>query len=304
MIGYEKIKTKARVFQQMTGLPLKAFRKLLPTFKKAYEQEQETEEEIRVKPRQRKKGGGRKGKLGSEADKLVFILFYFKFYPIQEVQGFFFGISQSQVNYWVHYLTPILNEALGYEKQLPARKTRQIKQVLAECPDLEFIIDGTQRPIQRPKNKKRQRDCYSGKKRRHTIKNNVISQKGKKKIRGLSPTVPGKMHDKKLADEQELEFPPDTHLWQDTGFQGYHPPNVTIHQPFKKPKGGQLSPAQKEHNKLVSKERVEVEHSIGGVKIFRIVRDIYRNHRQDFDDLIMETACGLFNLRLDFSTVS
>lgn len=304
MIGYEKLKTKPRVFQQMTGLPLKAFEKLLPTFKKAYKHQQEIEEEIRAKPRHRKKGGGRKGKLGTEADKLLFILFYFKFYPIQEVQGFFFELSQSQVNYWVHYLTPILNEALGYEKQLPARKTTEIKQILAECPDLEFIIDGTERPIQRPKNKRRQRDCYSGKKRRHTIKNNVISQKGKKKIRGLSPTVPGKIHDKKLADEQELEFPSGTHLWQDTGFQGYHPPNVTIHQPFKKPKGRQLNLAQKEHNKLVSKERVEVEHSIGGVKIFRIVRDIYRNHRQDFDDLIMETACGLFNLRLDFSTVS
>jgi hypothetical protein len=55
-------------------------------------------------------------------DKLVFILFYFKYYPTQEVLGFLFGIGQSQANEWIHRLTPLLNAALGYEQQLPARR--------------------------------------------------------------------------------------------------------------------------------------------------------------------------------------
>jgi hypothetical protein len=53
-------------------------------------------------------------------------------------------------------VAPILNRAFGYEKQLPARKIRDIEQILAGCPGLESIIDGTERPIRRPKDQKRQ----------------------------------------------------------------------------------------------------------------------------------------------------
>jgi hypothetical protein len=230
----------------------------------------------------------------------LFILFYFKVYPLQELLGFLFGLSQPQANYWIHSLTPILNQALGYEQQLPARKTGDIERLLAECPDLEFIIDGTERPIQRPKDPQGQRDNYSGKKKRHTVKNNVISHKPTKKIKALSPTVPGKKHDKKLADQEQYRFPAGSKLWKDTGFQGYEPQQIITYQPKKKPKGGELTVAEKEANQAISKERIGVEHSIGGVKVFHIVRDIYRNHKQGFEDLIMETACGLHNLRLDF----
>jgi hypothetical protein len=233
-------------------------------------------------------------------DKLVFILFYFRLYPIQTVQGFLFDLSQAQANDWIHRLSPVLNTALGYEMQLPARKAADLEQVLAECPALEFIIDGTERPIQRPKDKQGQRDYYSGKKKGHTVKNNVITDKRSKKIKGLSPTVFGKKHDKKLADQEQYRFPPGSRLWKDTGYQGYEPEGVITYQPKKKPKGGQLTQAEKTQNQIISSERIGVEHSIGAVKVFHIVRDIYRNHKQDFEDLIMETACGLHNLRLDF----
>ena len=48
------------------------------------------------------------------------------------------------------------------------------------------------------------------------------------------------------------------------------------------------------------KLRVRVEHSIAGVKVFRIARDIHRNLKANFEDTLMETACGLHNLRVDF----
>ena len=57
---------------------------------------------------------------------------------------------------------------------------------------------------------------------------------------------------------------------------------------------------EKEQNRLISSQRISVEHSIGGVKVFAIVREIYRNMTIGFEDLIMETACGLHNLRLDY----
>jgi hypothetical protein len=237
-------------------------------------------------------------------DKLIFILFYFRHYPVQELQGWLFGMGQSQAWDWIHRLTPILNEALGYEKQLPARKKQDIEQVLATCPGLEFIIDGTERPIRRPKDKKRQESHYNGKKKRHTIKNNVVSDKRTRKIKVLSETCEGKKHDKKLADEQKIPFPEGCSLWKDTGFQGYEPEHIISYQPTKKPKGKELTTEQKEQNRLISKERIGVEHSIGGVKAFAIVRCIFRNMREGFDDMVMETACGLHNLRCDFPMVA
>ncbi|MBI1878069.1 MAG: hypothetical protein HYR94_07555 [Chloroflexi bacterium] len=82
-----------------------------------------------------------------------------------------FGIGQPQANEGIHRLTPLLNTALGYEQQLPARQAADLEQVLAQCPELEFIIDGTERPIQRPKDPQRQREPDSGKKKRPTVKN-------------------------------------------------------------------------------------------------------------------------------------
>jgi len=132
------------------------------------------------------------------------------------------------------------------------------------------------------------------------VKNNVVTEKRTKKVKVLSATVEGKKHDKKLADEQAIPFPNGSKVWQHTGFQGYGPEGVTTYQPSKKPKGKELTTEQKQKNKELSAERIAVEHSIGGVKTFRIVHDIFRNFREGFDDLVMETACGLHNWRLDF----
>lgn len=116
----------------------------------------------------------------------------------------------------------------------------------------------------------------------------------------MSDTCEGKKHDKKLAEEQAIPFPNGSQVWKDTGFQGYEPEGVTTYQPMKKPKGKELSTEQKQQNKQLSKERIGGEHSIAGVKVFGIVHDIFRNFRTGFDDLVMETACGLHNWSLDF----
>ncbi len=67
----------------------------------------------------------------------------------------------------------------------------------------------------------------------------------------LSPTQQGTVHDKKMADEQELVFPNNLHLFQDSGFQGYCPENVHLVQPFKKPPKKELSPLKKWFNRYL-----------------------------------------------------
>jgi hypothetical protein len=196
------VKKKPAIFRSFTGLSPKAFQTLLPGFYQASEDDLDSRDAKRKHKRQRERGGGRQGSLKTLEDKLLFILFYLKFYPVQEVQAYLFGMGQAQAWDWIHRLTPILNRALGYEKQLAARKNQAIEQILAACPGLEFIIDGTERLIRRPKDKKRQESHYSGKKKRHTVKNNMVSDKRTRKIKVLSETCESKKHDKKLADEQ------------------------------------------------------------------------------------------------------
>jgi len=287
------------MFKSLTGLSVEGFEALLPAFAVAYEADLQKRDKHRGVLRQRERGAGQKGALPELADKLVFILFYFRVYPVQIIQGFLFGMGQPQANEWIHRLSPILREALGYDLQLPARAPADIKAVLESCPGLEFIIDGSERPIRRPKEATRQQANYSGKKRRHTRKNNVITDKPKGKVRGLSPTVEGKRHDKKLADEQGNLFPNGSKVWKDTGFQGYEPKHVTFLAPTKKPRGRELSPEQKAANTRIAKDRIAIEHTLGAVKVFRIVADVFRNLRHDFDDLAMEICCGLHNFRLD-----
>jgi DDE superfamily endonuclease/Helix-turn-helix of DDE superfamily endonuclease len=299
MIQFEHLKKQPQMLSCLTGLNLTAFSELLPAFSAAYEADVAQRDQQGARPRQRGRGAGQKGALPRIEDKLVFILFYFRMYPVQMAQGFFFGMGQPQANAWIQRLSPILKQALGDEVQLPAREAQPIEPVLAACPGLEFIIDGTERPIRRPQDKQRQQQTYSGKKKRHTRKNNLLSDKRTGKIKALSPTVEGKCHDKKLADEQQGRFPPGSRLWKDTGFQGYEPVGVRTLQPTKKPKGRDLSPEARLTNAAISKERIGVEHSLAGVKVFRIVHDVFRNLRQGFDDLVMEIACGLHNVRVD-----
>ncbi len=300
MISYATVKHKPGLLKNFSGVSHSAFKKLRVSFGRAYAADLQQREEQRAQPRQRRAGGGRKSAVLSLEDKLLFILFYVKYYPVQVVQGYFFGMGQAQANEWIHRLTPVLNQALGYECQLPARQTQTAEQVLAACPGLQFIIDGTERPIRRPTNADKQRQYYSGKKKRHTVKNNIVTDKRTGKVKVLSPTVPGKQHDKALADAQKIPFPPGSQLWKDTGFQGYEPAQVRTFQPKKKPHGAELSPSDKRLNRFLAQGRIGVEHTLRGVKVFHIVADTFRNLRLGFDDLVMQIACGLHNLRLDF----
>lgn len=120
------------------------------------------------------------------------------------------------------------------------------------------------------------------------------------KVVYLSPTQPGKKHDKKVADEAAIAYPPQATLGKDTGFQGYEPPGVVTWQPKKKPKGRDLTVAERFLNAMLSSARIVVEHTLAGVKRCHIVKDVFRNTKPGFTDLAMEVACALHNLRVDF----
>ena len=89
-------------------------------------------------------------------------------------------------------------------------------------------------------------------------------------------------------------------MLQDTGFQGFELEHIAILQPKKKPKGKALSEEEKQVNQMISSVRVRIEHVMSGIKRCRIVKDKHRNWLKGFKDTVMEIACGLHNLRLQF----
>ena len=94
-----------------------------------------------------------------------------------------------------------------------------------------FFHDGVERPIQRPKDVEAQQAYYSGKKKQHTVKNNILIKVSDSKVVFLTPSYEGRIHDKRIADMAGYSPPPGSVLYQDTGFQGFTCPDVKIIQP-------------------------------------------------------------------------
>jgi DDE superfamily endonuclease len=116
----------------------------------------------------------------------------------------------------------------------------------------------------------------------------------------LSPTYEGKASDKSLAELAGYTLPSGSCLYQDKGFQGFFLPGITICQPKKKPCGGELTPLEKAENRRLSSIRIRIEHAIGGVKRYRMVKDKIRLLKDRVRDTVMETCCGLHNFRLQY----
>jgi hypothetical protein len=298
MISYDKVKDNAPLLIALTGLTFSEFEKLLVAFEKAWE-DYIIKNHIDEKERQRHYGGGRKPVLENSEDKLLFILIYFKLYPLQIFIGFLFGMGQSQANEWIHKLSAILKTTLDNLNVLPERDSDNLEEALEKAEEKEVAIDGTERRRQRPKDNEKQKEFYSGKKKAHTMKNNIVVTVEGRKIIYLSGTYEGKKHDKKICDDEALVFPEKTIVNQDTGFQGYEPEGVIIKQPKKKPRGGELSLEEKNQNSIFSSIRVVVEHVISGIKRCRIVKDVLRNTKENYDDLVIEISCGLHNFRTE-----
>ena len=205
MISHTKISRHRRMCKTFTGLSTEGFKQMLPSFEEAWEADLDRRDAGRLRLRGR--GGGRKGGPGVCRQARVHPGL-FPALPHPSGAGSALRDGQPQANEWVHRLTPFLNAALGHQQQLPARQPRDLEAVLGACEELEFIIDGVERPIQRPKNPERQRQFYSGKQKRHSLKNNLIIERRTRKIKGLSTTCEGK----KLADEQAPPFPKGSKL--------------------------------------------------------------------------------------------
>lgn len=298
MINTALLLKNKRIALAVTGLTPQEIQRLLPAFEQCLIQYR-----YQVKPKEKREraiGGGKKGDLPTPLHKLVFVLMYLKIYPTYDVMGFLTGRQRSKCQASISHFLPVLEMALGRELALPKRKITSPEEFYRLFPEVKDVfMDGTERRTQKPRNLRRRKRLYSGKKKATTRKNIIISD-ARKRILVLAPTKSGRRHDKRLSDKFAMaeNIPPDIPLWTDTGFQGIQHTHPNVFMPQKATKKKPLSREERENNKIISGIRIVSEHAIGGMKRMKAASDIYRNRLPNLDDIFNLLAAGIWNFHL------
>jgi hypothetical protein len=283
----ERLQRSPKAFRQLTGITPAAFDRLLAGLTPRHEQ---AEARRKDRPgRRRKPGAGRKHAL-SLADRLLMLLIYYRTYATHAFLGFLFGVDDSAVGRNINPLQPLPAGIF----RIPERRVK-----LDPEDTRELFFDATERPTRRPG--RDQREFYSGKKERHTIKAQVVVVRRTKppgpgakprrvRVAAVCASAPGSVHDKRLYDRSRVVAPPDAKRTGDTAYTG-----TGLKAPTRKPRGGELTAGQKAENRGVSRRRVVAGHGIGKMKVWRVAAERYRNP-VGRHTLIMKNVAGLHNL--------
>ena len=228
------------------------------------------------------------------------LLMYYRMYTTYDMLGMIFDLDKSNVARNIKYLEPAVKCSIPIpaKKYVDSKKLKTISELLQSFPELIVITDGTEQPIPRPKNKRKRKTHYSGKKKKHTVQNQItINLDGI--IIHKSTHSPGSHHDYKIYKSKHPVLSDELLQFYDLGYLGIQKdfPKQTSILPYKKKKGKKLTVPQKEWNKLQSKIRIKVEHVIAQIKKFRINSDTFRNKLCRYD-MISDIVCGIVNFKI------
>lgn len=272
---YNKLSKKPHTFQKITGVSVSEFNTMLEKLRPLWNKRVE-------KP---KKVSGRPYGLGRLENHLLCLLLYYRTYTSLFFLSWWFKVDVSTISRSIKRLEPILAKIVAIKKE------RTLKQEELE----KILIDCTEQPIERPQRK--QKKYYSGKKKRHTIKTEIqVNSQGR--IINLSPPSPGSVHDFEVR-KRHAPLPANAQILADSGYQGLQKVHHNTSIPYKKTKKKPLSKSEKAYNKTLSQARVKVENKIRELKIFRILKDTYRNKRRDYG-IKMNIIAGIVNLKYGF----
>lgn len=253
-------------------------------------------------------GGGGHYKLKSFQDKLLVPLMYYRLYLTYELLSWMFGVHVSNLNRLVHRLEPVLAKRLNPQPPTPLkRRIRNWEEFQNAYPELtEVVIDATEQVTQRPSGQKRQKPYYSNKRKRHTIKTQIVVTNNGQVI-SVSESVPGgRVHDYSLLKRSRVMegLPKQVVKRVDLGYQGIETdyPNHAVVIPHKKPRNQSLTKAQKRSNRKKAKHRIVVEHTLAHLKQFQVLSQTYRNRRGKNNQIYnrkIKIVAGLVNLRYE-----
>ena len=299
LLTYDRLSRKPHLFKSFTGLSVKQFDDVYKIIESKYEKH-EIKRLTSRRNRERDIGGGRRFKLAVK-DRVIMVLVYYRLYITYTLTGFLFDLDQSNVYRDIEKIEGLIRQCLPIPQKLyKATKRLKTKEEVEEYfPSFLAFVDCTEQPIPRPKNKLRRRIYYSGKRKKHTVKNlYTTNQKGliiyKTKHRQI-----GKKHDYNIYKKNHPDVPKDVMSMFDLGFLGVEDeyPEQISSLPFKKEKDCELTLQEKEFNHKHSKKRIVVEHIICRIKKYRIMNDIFRNRLRKYDR-ISDIVSGLVNYRI------
>lgn len=296
-----RLKRKPKHLYNFTGLSVEQFELLSEAVEAGIAERKSTQ----GKPRQRATGGGRKAELNVEEQVLV-ILMYYRLYLTQILLGYLFNLDDSNVSRLITRLRPLLLEVLplpAQETVLFAREGKRIsslEELLEKHPEFEeVLIDATEQEIQKPQDKQKRKDKYSGKKKRHTLKSQITST-DTRLVLHVTRSLPGKFSDINVLRGTGVlrDLPAAIHIRVDKGYDGIDKdfPERIFHQPAKARRNKPLDFVQKCLNKTQNSLRFPVEHTLAHLKRFKLLAGIYRGPEAVYDDTFLAIA-GLHNFR-------
>jgi len=276
-LTYERLKKKPQIFLRLTGTTISEFEQISDKVKPLWEEKIEKQ----------KKRAGRTSQLKYFEDKLLALLMYYRTYITHEFIGYLVGLHNANICRLFKKLEPLV------AKKITIKKDRSLTQEEI----IKILADVTEQPTQRPKKKSKQKKYYSGKKKRHTLKAEIVMQDNGK-ILSASRTRPGRTHDFRIRKEGK-PLPGNSEKYVDSGYQGLQKivNNVTL--PFKRRKNKPLVDEQKEHNRKLASIRIRVENKIREIKTFKIMSETYRNFQRKHN-LRLNIIAGVVNLKHAF----
>lgn len=199
------------------------------------------------------------------------------------------GVSESTICRTVHRIENALIKSARLH--LPGKK-RLFKGFGLKPPVV--VMDVTETPIERPK--RHQRQFYSGQKKQHTLKCQVIMDAHTGEIICVF-WGKGRCHDFFLFKASGIHFHPETVSLQDSGYQGMAAYHLNSFVPKKKSKHRALSASEKDYNRELGRQRICIEHLNRRLKVFKILQQRYRNRRRRFG-LRCNLICALYHYEL------
>ena len=299
MLNYTKLARKPEQFLRFTGMSVKQFDFLAKKIQKQYK----ITETKRLSKRKRIRniGAGRPFKL-SVRDRILMLLIYYRCYTSYDLLEYMFGVDSSTICRDIANIEPAVRQSVPIPAKLysDSKKINNIQQLQEFFPELIVITDGTEQQIPRPKDKRKRKTHYSGKKKKHTVKNQItINLTGE--IIHKPPHSPGRRNDYAILKIKHPILSEELMVFYDLGYLGVEkdfPDQISI-LPYKRKKGKELTVPQKEWNKIQSKIRIKVEHVISRIKKFRINSETFRNRLCRYDG-ISEIVCGIINFKIQW----
>jgi|SRR3972149_1148687 len=297
MLTYSKLVKMESTFRSFTGLEVSEFDSLYGMVKPDYEESERAR--LSRSDRKRTIGGGGKFKL-SLRDRLLMLLVYYRLYTTFMLVGFLFDLDQSNVCRDIRYMEPLVRRRIPVPEKIHklTRRLRTIEEVEQFFPGFKAFIDATEQEIPRPKDKRKRKSHYSGKRKRHTVKTQLtVNSKGL--IVHRTNHARGRRHDYDIFKGNHPALLKGVRPGVDLGYNGIQKdfPGMNPIIPFKRRRGKKLTEEQRKHNTALSKTRVVVEHTISRLKKFNIMGQEFRNRLKHYDAMT-DIVSGLINFRI------